>query len=112
MVNVNLTHCETYRNEARTKRATLDDKIFKLDDLQEKMNKVENKLKPLEERYHAILFIEENLSSFRNKLLSSEEYLKSIKLAQKEVELVIKQKFIGNDSELEEALKNFHNNLL
>ncbi|VVC25617.1 Hypothetical protein CINCED_3A008104 [Cinara cedri] len=112
MANNNLTYCKTYREEARTKRATLDDRIFKLDELKEKMNEVENKLKPLEERYNAILFIEENLSSLRDKLLTSEGNLKSIRLAQKELKSVIKLEFIGNDSELEEALKNFNNNLL
>lgn len=112
MANNNLTHYGTYREEARIKRATLDDKIFKLEEIQEKMNGIKNKLKPLEERYDAILFIEQNLSFLKTQLLSSEEHLKSIKLAQKELKSVIKLEFIGNDSELEEALKNFYNNLL
>lgn len=112
LVNINLTHYATYREEARSKRATLDDRKFKLDELQEKMKEIENKLKPLEERYHAILYIEENLSSLRDKLLTSEGHLKSIRLAQQELRSVIKLEFIGSDSDLDKALDNFNNDLL
>lgn len=83
-----------------------------MSELQQKMNKIEFDMKPLEKRYNAILYIEENLSSLKNSLLTSEGHLKSIMLSQKELKSVVKQDFQGNDLELEEALNNFNNNLM
>lgn len=76
------------------------------------MNKIETDMNPLEKRYNAILYIEENLSTLKNSLLNSEGHLKSIMLSQKELKSVIKIDFQGNDLELEEAIKNFNNNVL
>lgn len=100
-----------YREEARNKRATLDLKKLKSDELQQKMDSIENKFKPLEERYNTILYTEQNLSALKNTLLTSEGHLKSIKLTQKELKSVIKFMFEGNDSALDEALNNFDDNL-
>lgn len=110
--NNSLQHLKTIREEAREKRATLDDRQLKLDELQQKMNEIQEKLKPLNERYNAILYKEENLSSLKNALLSSEGHLNSIILAQKELKSVIKVEFEGSDWELNEVLNNFNNNLL
>lgn len=83
-----------------------------LNEVQQKMNNTEQDMKPLVKRYNEILYIEENLSHLKNTLLTSEGNLRSIKLTQKELKLIIKNKFEGNDSELLEALKNFNDNLL
>lgn len=112
MNDANLNHLRTFREEARTKRAILDDRIFKYEKLQQDINQVEDDLKPLEKRYNEILYIEENLSSLRDTLLSSQGNLKSITLAIKELKLVIKLEFDGDDSDLEKALNNFNTNLL
>lgn len=90
----------------------LDNKISMLDELQQKMNIIDNDLKPLEERYKDILYIEENLYSLKNSLLTSEGCLKAIRLAQKELKLVIKVEFEGNDFQIDDALENFNNNLM
>lgn len=108
----NLNNLKIIREEARNKRATLDDKKTLLNEIQEKMSNSEKNMKPLVKRYNEILYIEENLSTLKNTLLTSEGNLRSIKLAQKELNLIIKVKFEGNDSELLEALKYFNDNLL
>lgn len=110
--NNNLNYLKTYREEARSKRAMLDDRIYKYDKLQLDINKIGEDLKPLEKRYNEILYIEENLSSLRDTLLSSQGNLKSITLAIKELKLVIKLEFQGDDKDLDEALNNFNTNLL
>lgn len=103
---------KTYREEARSKRAILDDRIYKYDKLQLDINKIDEDLKPLEKRYNEILYIEENLSSLKNALLSSEGNLNNITLAIKELNLVIRLKFQGDDKDLEDELNNFNTNLL
>lgn len=101
-----------YRDEARSKRATMDDKIFKLEEISQEIKQVEEELKPLDKKYNDILHIEQNLSSLTIKLGSTEEHLKSIKLAQKDLKLLIKQEFSASDKELDDALDNFNKNLL
>lgn len=67
---------------------------------------------PLEVRYNEILKKEENFFYLKNKLITSEGNLNSIRLAIKDLKLLIKSEFEGNDSDLDEALENFNNNLL
>lgn len=103
---------KTYREEARNKRAMLDGKKMKKNQLEASINQIEENMKPLEKRYNEILYIEENLSTLKTELLTSEGRLKSIILAQKELKSVIKSEFRGNDSDLDEELMNFETNLL
>jgi len=100
------------REDTRSKKATLDDRIFKYNELKLNIKKIEDNLNPLEKRYNEILYIEENLSTLRNTLLFSESNLKTIKVAYKDLKSIIKKEFEGNDSDLEEALNNFNINLL
>lgn len=76
------------------------------------MNNIEKEIKPLDEKYEEILYKEENFSSLKNKLLTCEGTLNSIQLAKKDLKLLIKVEFKGNDSDLNEALDNFNKNLL
>lgn len=110
--NINIQHLWKFREEARNKRATLENKKCSLDELQKKMDNIRKEIEPLDERYNAILRIEENLSSLRNKLLTSKGNLNSIRLAKKDLKILIKQEFKGNDSDLDEALENFNYNLV
>jgi len=55
---------------------------------------------------------EEHFCSLKNKLLTSEGNLNSIRLAIKDLKSLIKLEFKGNDSDLDEALENFNNNLV
>ncbi|KAE9545442.1 hypothetical protein AGLY_000985 [Aphis glycines] len=110
--NNNIQHFWQYREEARNKRATLENKKSCLDELQQKMNNIEKEIEPLDKRYKEILYKEENFSSLKNKLLTCEGTLNSIRLAKKDLKLLIKLEFKGNDSDLNEALDNFNNNLL
>lgn len=103
---------KVFREDTRSKKATLDDRIFKSNELQLNIKQIEDNLKPLEKRYNEILYIEENLSTLRNTLLFSESNLKTIKVALKDLKSIIKKEFEGNDSDLEEALNNFNINLL
>lgn len=112
IASANLNHFKIIREEARNKRATLDGKNTLLDELQQNMSNIERDMKPLVKRYNEILYIEENLSTLKNKLLTSEGNLRSIRSAQKELKLIIKFKFEGSDSELLGVLKNFNDNLL
>lgn len=80
-------------------------KKVKSDDLQAKMDLIEQKLKPLNEQYKNILYTEQNLLTF-------EGQLKSIKMSQEELKSAITFIFDGDDSDLDEALKNFDGNLL
>lgn len=105
-------HLKIVREDTRTKRALLDNRICKSDELQLNIKQIEDNLKPLEERYNEILYIEENLSTLRNALLFSEGNLKNIKLAQKDLRSIIKLEFKGNDADLKDALNNFSINLL
>lgn len=106
-----LAYLKENREEARNKRSMLDTKISMLDELQQKMNKIDNDLKPLVNRYNDILYIEQNLSLLQNSLLSSKGRLKSIILAQQELQLVIKVQFEGDDFQIDDALENFNKNL-
>ncbi|XP_060840875.1 DNA repair protein RAD50 [Rhopalosiphum padi] len=110
--NNNIQHYWTYREEARNKRATLENKKCCLDELQQKMNNIEKEIEPLDEIYKEILYKEEHFSSLKNKLLTAEGTLNSIQLAKKELKLLIKLEFKENDSDLDEALENFNKNLL
>jgi len=76
------------------------------------MNNIEKEIEPLDKRYKEILYKEENFSSLKNKLLTCEGTLNSIRLAKKDLKLLIKLEFKGNDSDLNEALENFNKNLL
>lgn len=107
-----MIHLKTYREEARNKRAMLDKKKMKANELQTSINQIEENMKPLEKRYNDILYIEDNLTTLKHELLTSEERLRSIRLAQKELKSVIKSEFKGNDSDLDEVLRNFGINLL
>jgi len=109
---INLHHLKIFREDSRNKKASLDDRILKSEELQLKIEQYEDNLKPLYERYNKILSDEENLSTLKNKLLFSEDNLKTIKLAQKDLKSIIKQDFKGNDLDLEEAINNFNINLL
>jgi hypothetical protein len=90
----------------------LDNKNCLLEELEKKMNIIDNDLKPVEDRFIEILHIEDNLSVLKNSLLTSQGRLKSLKLAQKELKSVIKVKFEGNDFEIDDAIMNFKNNLM
>lgn len=90
----------------------LDNKMSMLDELQQKMKIIDNDLKPIDERFNEILYIENNLYTLKNSLLTSEGRLESIKLAQKELKSVIKVEFEGNDFKIDDALENFNNNLM
>lgn len=109
---MNLSYLKADREEARNKRATLDMKKMKSDDLQTKIDLIEQKLKPLNERYKNILYTEENLSSLKDTLLTFEGQLKSIKMSQEELKSAITIIFDGDDSNLDEELKNFDDKLL
>ncbi|CAI6346339.1 unnamed protein product [Macrosiphum euphorbiae] len=110
--NNNIQHLWKYREEARNKRATLENKKCSFDELQHKLNSIDKEMIPLEERYKEIMNKEEHFCSLKNKLLTSEGNLKSIRLAIKDLKLLIKVEFKGNDSDLDEALENFNNNLV
>ncbi|XP_029343905.1 DNA repair protein RAD50 isoform X3 [Acyrthosiphon pisum] len=110
--NNNIQHFWKYREEARNKRATLENKKFSFDELQQKLNSIDKEIIPLEERYKEIMKKEEHFFSLKNKLLTSEGNLNSIRLAIKDLKLLIKLEFKGNDSDLDEELKNFNNNLV
>ncbi|XP_025200798.1 DNA repair protein RAD50 [Melanaphis sacchari] len=110
--NIKIQNFWKFREEARNKRATLENKKCSLDELQLKMKNIEKELKPLDERYKQILYKEENFSSLKNKLLTSEGTLNSIRLVITDLKLLIKIEFKGNDSDLDEALENFNKNLL
>jgi len=107
-----MQHFWKFREEARSKRATLDNKKCSLDELKQKMSIIEKEIEPLEKSYEQMMFKEENFSSLKNKLITSEGHLNSIRLAKKELTLLIKLEFKGNDSDLDEVLENFNNNLL
>lgn len=110
--NNNIQHFWKYREEARHKRATLENKKCSFNELQQKLNSIDKEIIPLEERYEEIMNKEEHFFSLKNKLLTSEGNLKSIRLAIKDLKLLIKLEFKGNDSDLDEALENFNNNLV
>lgn len=110
--NNNIQHFWKYREEARNKRATLENKKCSFDELQQKLNSIDKEITPLEARYKEIINKEENYFSLKNKLLTSEGNLNSIRLAMKDLKLLIKLEFKGNDSDLDEALENFNNNLV
>jgi len=67
---------------------------------------------PLEVRYNEIMKKEENFFFLKNKLITSEGNLNFIRLAKKDLKSLINLEFKGNDSDLDEALENFNNNLL
>lgn len=110
--NNNIQHFWKYREEARNKRATLESKKCSFDELQQKLNSIDKEIVPLENRHEEILNKEDNFVSLKNKLLTSEGNLKSIRLAIKDLKLFIKLEFKGNDSDLDQALENFNNNLV
>ncbi|XP_050431773.1 DNA repair protein RAD50 isoform X2 [Adelges cooleyi] len=108
----NIQFKKKIRDEARDKKATLDDRKTKLEIIRNDIAKIEEECIPLDTRIKEISNFESQLSIHQGGLKCFEQQLMYIQEAQIGLKNEIKSEFKGNDQQLEEELSNFDNNLI